>query len=185
MRRGLLGMLFALVVSSAACAQPVTQAPTDPSGSPAAAPTSSDAGSEQAASSIVVSSPAFADGGSIPEPYSCLPQDGPPQLEWTGVPPEAVEVAIIMDDVTGQGQLHWIVAGLDPATTRWPDAPDAAGIEIKEYFGPCPSTRSEYRFRVLALDEPSGLAAGDPERSAAERLEAASVAHGQLIGYYP
>lgn len=178
-------LVLGVVLSLAACAEPAAPRETDPPAPPAPATTTSEDPAEQIPVSIAVSSPAFADGALIPEPYSCLPQDGPPQLQWEGVPPGAVELAVVMDDVTGYGQLHWIVAGIHPAATRWPDSPDAAGVEVKEYFGPCPSVRSEYRFQVFALDEPSGLAAGDPERPAAERIEALSTARGQLIGYYP
>lgn len=156
-----------------------------PAGEGGAAPSSAPAAASAEPEPIALTSPAFGDGGTIPEEYSCLPVEGPPRVEWRGVPAGAAELVLVMDDVTGGGQLHWTVAGIDPTATGWPAEPSGNAVEVKEYFGPCPRTRSEYRFRVFALDEPSGLAAGDPERPAVEHVETAAAATGQLIGFYP
>jgi phosphatidylethanolamine-binding protein (PEBP) family uncharacterized protein len=65
--------------------------------------------------SITVSSLAFVDHAPIPERYTA---DGPglsPPLQWTGAPPDAASLALIVEDAdapTPQPLVHAIVVGL-------------------------------------------------------------------------
>lgn len=48
---------------------------------------------------FTISSPAFANGSSIPAVYTrCDGEDLSPQLDWTGVPTNTKSLALIVDD---------------------------------------------------------------------------------------
>jgi Raf kinase inhibitor-like YbhB/YbcL family protein len=162
---------------------------------------------------IALRSPAFTDEGMIPKEYTCDGAGGSPPLEWSGVPQNARELALIVDDPDApMGTFsHWVVVGLPSGLKGLKKGVPAEGIvptasmltegeaELEAgsrqgkndfgevgYGGPCPpSGTHRYVFRLYALDAPLGLAAGSPTRS--EVLEAVKghiLAEGRLIGRY-
>jgi Raf kinase inhibitor-like YbhB/YbcL family protein len=162
---------------------------------------------------ITLRSPAFADGALIPKEYTCDGAGGSPALEWSGVPQNARELALIVDDPDApMGTFsHWVVVGLPPGLKGLKEGVPAEGIvpassmlsageaELKAvarqgendfgkigYGGPCPPSGSHrYFFRLYALDTPLGRTAKSPDRS--EVLEAVKghiLAEGRLIGRY-
>lgn len=142
------------------------------------------------APAIVLSSPAFADGGAIPERHSCAGPDLSPSLAWTAVPPGTAELVVLVIDVTAGGDTDdavlWAVAGIDPVVVGLgEDGVPEGAIEAVRWAGPCPpqDTVHEYLFALYALPARSGLTR---EASAAEvATAAAGTPAGLLLGVYP
>jgi Raf kinase inhibitor-like YbhB/YbcL family protein len=103
----------------------------------------------------------ISDGVTFPMRYTCDGEDAPPRLAWTGVPMEARELALVLEDPDAPGGTftHWIMWGIAPGKTTLGDTTglsqgrnDAGGTG---YLGPCPprGEAHHYLFRLLALDE--------------------------------
>ena len=65
---------------------------------------------------LEITSPAFADGASIPSKYTCQGDDISPPLAWSGVPEGAKALALIVDDPDAPDPaapqrtwVHWVV----------------------------------------------------------------------------
>jgi Raf kinase inhibitor-like YbhB/YbcL family protein len=134
-----------------------------------------------------LSSTASAEGGKIPARFTCDGEDVSPDLTWEGAPPETGALALIVDDPDARGWFHWVVfdmtgtssGGLAEGVSTSPDAPPQGTNDFRRvgWGGPCPpSGEHRYVFRLLALDEPTGLA-GAP--GAADVL---SAAQGHVVG---
>jgi Raf kinase inhibitor-like YbhB/YbcL family protein len=146
--------------------------------------------------SIRLTSPAFADGGTIPVEFTCSGGDRSPPLRWTGVPGAAVELALVVDDPDAPGGtfVHWVLFALPPgdggveAGTVPPGARQGRnGFGKAAYGGPCPPQGDpphHYRFVLYALsrklDEPDGA----PGEAVRRDAEAAAIARGRLVGLY-
>ncbi|WP_084955308.1 YbhB/YbcL family Raf kinase inhibitor-like protein [Thermoactinospora rubra] len=145
---------------------------------------------------ITLRSSAFDDHTLIPREYSHEEGDVSPPLEWSGVPPEAAELALVCEDPDApRGTFtHWLVAGIPPETDGL-----AAGAELKEYVvgrsdfgqegygGPHPPVGDDphrYFFRLYALSSPSGLADGFTAERFRRAVEGKVIASGTLVGTY-
>jgi Raf kinase inhibitor-like YbhB/YbcL family protein len=145
---------------------------------------------------IELTSRAFDDGGTIPERFSCDGEDVSPPLAWTGVPDDARELALLVDDPDAPGGtfVHWALFNV-PA-----DRNEIAAGEVPQgarqgensrgdagYAGPCPPEGDEphhYEFTLYALSSPVDLpdgAAADAVRAAVGRV---AVARGQIVGRF-
>jgi Raf kinase inhibitor-like YbhB/YbcL family protein len=145
--------------------------------------------------SITVRSPAFTDGARIPARFTCADADVAPALAWSGVPKDAVELALVVDDpdAPGGGYVHWVVFHLDPALPGLqegrlpPDARQArnSGGEAA-YAGPCPPSgpAHHYRFTLYALSGHLDL----PDRAKLDQtlrdVAKAATARGRLTGTF-
>ena len=61
---------------------------------------------------IEISSPAFSAGDVIPKKYTGEGEDVSPPLEWTGLPAETKEIALICDDPDApmaEPFVHWVI----------------------------------------------------------------------------
>src|ERR1700720_375754 len=69
---------------------------------------------------IRISSPAFQEGGTIPEKFSKNGQNANPELRIEGAPAEAKSLALIVDDPDAPVGLftHWLVWNIDPKTAE-------------------------------------------------------------------
>ncbi len=152
--------------------------------------TSGGAASPTTATTLRLTSTAFGDGEPIPPEYTCVGDDVSPPLAWTGVPAGTAELALVVRDPDADGFVHWVIAGLPPdvdALARG-DPPAQAIEELNDFgrqgwSGPCPpSGTHNYDFRIYALAEPSGLAAGADGAQAAEQLESATVLASAALG---
>jgi Raf kinase inhibitor-like YbhB/YbcL family protein len=130
-----------------------------------------------------LTSPAFTEGGTIPDEFTCVGDDVSPPLAWSGVPAGTVELALVVRDPDADGFVHWVVAGL-PATTGGlaKGKPPAGATQALNDFGragwagPCPPSEvHHYDFRIYALSAPSGVAAETAAAEAADRVETAPV----------
>jgi len=145
---------------------------------------------------MALTSPAFKNGASIPERYSCEGENVPPPLRWTGTPAGATEVALIVEDpdATGEIFVHWIVAGIDRGTRSIEPGPAPAGAvqfkgssDMAAYIGPCPPDGGgvhHYHFEVYALAARPRLVASSRPIEKVQAIRKAAVAGGELIGTF-
>ncbi len=176
-----------IVVALVACAGCAPKAEQEPS------PKTDEGG-------LVVISPAFANGASIPVKYTADGEDVSPPLQWTGIPKGARSVALVCDDPDAPGGtwVHWVLFNLPPGdpglaegTPEADQLPNGARHGLNDfgrpgYGGPAPPSGKahRYRFRVYALDAVLIL----KPRVKLNELEAAMKGHilatGELTGTY-
>jgi Raf kinase inhibitor-like YbhB/YbcL family protein len=133
---------------------------------------------------MILTSPRFENNGPIPKEYTCegVPEDAPhvsPPLEWSGVPPEAQSLFLIVDDADaveevppGSGRyyphrnkpwVHWVLYNIPPDASGLPAGgrplPEGTleGVDIRErrgYRGPCPpdGRPHHYFFKLYAVN---------------------------------
>jgi Raf kinase inhibitor-like YbhB/YbcL family protein len=120
---------------------------------------------------LTLSSPAFVEGGSIPDRFTRDGENVSPPLRWGGVPDGTKSLVRVMEDTDApSGSFgHWAVFNIPPDVGELPEA--AAGKpgpkalrQAKNdfgnayYDGPAPPSGSgahEYHFRLAALDVPN------------------------------
>jgi Raf kinase inhibitor-like YbhB/YbcL family protein len=143
---------------------------------------------------IKLSSPAFREGARIPATFTCDGDGGSPPLRWSGVPSAAKALALVMEDRTAKGFVHWTVLDIAPRTHGVAaGAVPRSGVETRNSFGdegyggPCPPDDDpphRYEFVVYALARPlraQSDAAPDEIRS---RLRETALARGELTGSF-
>lgn len=150
---------------------------------------------------LAISSPVFANGQSIPVRYTCEGEDVSPPLEFSGVPPNAASLVLIVDDPDAPDPaapkmtwVHWLLYNL-PADTSWlaeavtmlPQGtlPGKSDFKRARYGGPCPPIgEHRYMFKLYALDTllPD---LGRPDKEALLRaMDGHIVEQALLIGLY-
>lgn len=148
-----------------------------------------------------ISSSAFAHEGAIPPKYTCDGKDVSPPLAWSGVPPGAKSLALIVEDPDAPDPaapkmtwVHWVLYNIPPACDGLPEAVHALPAKTLEglndwkrtgYGGPCPPIgRHHYFHRLYALD----VLLPDLHRPARGKLAAAMkghvIAEAALLGTY-
>lgn len=144
--------------------------------------------------SLVVTSEAFPQGGTLPERHTCDGEGLSPPLAWEEVPGEAEELAVLLEDPDAPDGpfVHWVAAGIDPASAGL-GAGEAPPVEGRNdfgepgYGGPCPPPGDDphrYVFTVLAVSQPLALQDGASAEDLLEASEDAIVDHGRLTGRY-
>ncbi len=158
----------------------------------------------QAPEAFLLTSPAFAHRGSMPERYKgrLRGRNVSPALAWTAPPAGTGELLLIVDDADSPratASVHLLTAGIDPALGGLPE--DALGhpspirglrqgrgaLGHRGWFGPMPPGSHgphAYVFQLFALDAP--LAVPDTF-GLADAIEAAAghvLARARLDGMY-
>jgi Raf kinase inhibitor-like YbhB/YbcL family protein len=121
-------------------------------------------GGDGEVATLQVSSPAFEEGDTVPEEFTCLGADTSPPLEWSGVPEAAAELRLTVTDPDAPGEdfTHWQVSGIDPSATGvGPGEVPKGGTEEENSFGetgyggPCvpPEQTHRYVWTVEAMSE--------------------------------
>jgi Raf kinase inhibitor-like YbhB/YbcL family protein len=152
---------------------------------------------------LTLTSPAFKSGAEIPTPHTCEGSDTSPALEWSGVPPRAKSLALVVDDPDAPDPkapkmtyVHWVLYNLPAGTTRLAEGAARGSLpagtrEGKNdwkrtgYGGPCPPIgRHRYFFKLYALDtELPDL--GQPAKAQLEKaMEGHVVEKAELVGTY-
>lgn len=121
---------------------------------------------------IAVRSSAFAPGDPIPRLYTCDGRNISPPLKWSGVPGDATQLTLIMNDHDSPGGnfIHWQLSGLSPQSTAL-GASEAPVIGVTGtnsfgttgYRGPCPPRGDKphhYVITVTAMGAGRAVAAG-------------------------
>lgn len=109
---------------------------------------------------LKLTSPAFEEGGKIPEKYTCDGEDVSPPLKIGGAPENTESLALIVDDPDAPAGtwVHWVVWNIAPEISeiKQGEVPGTQGIndfKKHDYGGPCPpSGEHRYFFKLYALD---------------------------------
>jgi Raf kinase inhibitor-like YbhB/YbcL family protein len=172
----------ALVVVTAGCSG---------DGGSDAAPTGS---KSRSALTMRLTSPAFADNGTIPTRFTCAGAGTRPDLHWSAPPAGTRELALLVfdPDAGDRGFVHWLVFGIDPSrraatSNQYPGgAPGMNGTGNEGWVPPCPPSGGphHYVFTVFALSRSPELA---PTANVDQFLDASKgsvLARGELTGTY-
>ncbi|WP_260406160.1 YbhB/YbcL family Raf kinase inhibitor-like protein [Microbacterium sp. G2-8] len=140
---------------------------------------------------ITVTTPDFADRTRMPDRFAAEHEDIAPMIEVSGVPSEAVELALICHDPDAPipfGWTHWTVFGIAPDQTTITAESGREGVTTKGeagYSGPLPPPGHgdhSYYFWVYAL---SRRVEGEPTREEFLRDYAdAVIEQNRVIGIY-
>lgn len=152
---------------------------------------------------ITVSSLAFQDHAPLPALYTADGAGTSPSLQWTGVPPHAVNVVLIVEDAdapTPQPLVHAIAVDLPPGDGALRegalDAPDGHPPEVicglnsflqAHWLPPDPPPGHgvhRYAFQVFALAAAPSWSARPGRDEVLASLQAHAIASGCLIGTY-
>ena len=186
----LISILFIIltVTVSTACSRPHTEKPNVP-----------EQDDEVSIQTLAFSTPAFEDGGEIPNQYSCYGIDYSPELNWSKGPEGTKTFVLIVDDPIDPDTIfaHWVLYDIPPDVTSLPEGITTNGqlenmaVQGRNSYGrlgwkgPCPQTNEarEYRFTIYALDTHLNLpgAYGDEVLNA---MEGHILAKGQFTGIY-
>ena len=196
LRNALVALLLGAVAATACGGSSVGKPPAAPTSSPTGAPTATVAPGAVGVS-LTVTSPAFADGATIPVKYTCTASNPvSPPLAWSGVPSETAELTLLVEDPDASpgGFVHWVVYGIPPGTQGLAEGSlpsdarqGANGRNQDQWAGPCPPVGSaphHYRFTLTAVSKSLGLA---PEATAAQvkaALAGSIMGQGLLVGLY-
>ena len=151
--------------------------------------------------SIQLTSPAFAEGSSIPVKHTCDGEDVSPPLSWSVLPEGAKGIALISDDPDAPGGtwVHWVLYGLPPDLTGLPEAVPTSEETLQGtarqgrndfgrtgYGGPCPPRGATHRylFKLYALDTELDLRPGAKKEDLLRAMEGHILGQGQLMGRY-
>lgn len=148
---------------------------------------------------LVLRSPAFADGEHIPDRYAHSHGNLSPPLEWLGAPEDTRSFALIVEDPDApRGTFrHWAAYDIPPDRTRLEEGAGRRGGELRQgandfgdvgYDGPEPPKGHgphHYQFRLAALDiDHLNI---EPRQTAKAIWEAARphvLAQAELVGVY-
>lgn len=123
---------------------------------------------------LSLQSPTFEHGGEIPRRFTADGRNMSPALLWSGIPPQAGELALIVEDPDAPGRqpwAHWLVYKIPTAAPGLPEgvphgatlAEPAGPFQGRNgwgrlgYGGPAPPKGHgvhHYHFRLLALNRP-------------------------------
>src|SRR5436190_1588543 len=141
-----------------------------------------------------ITSPAFQEGGTIPEKFSKNGQNVNPELRIEGAPAEAKSLVLIVDDPDAPVGLftHWIAWNIDPKTTEIAEnsVPKGAVQGTNDYPGSGydgpqpPSGTHRYYFKIFALDKTLDLPPGAKRKELDKAMNGHVIAQGQLMGRY-
>jgi Raf kinase inhibitor-like YbhB/YbcL family protein len=152
---------------------------------------------------LAITSTAFTHDGSIPRQFTCQGADISPPLQWSGVPPGAKSLVLIVDDPDAPDPeapkmtwVHWLLYNIPPETRGLAEDEVKQGVPAGAlpglndwkrtgYGGPCPPIgRHRYFHRLYALD----ALLPDLKRPTKAQLLAAAKGHvlaeAQLVGTY-
>jgi len=147
-----------------------------------------------------IASTAFADNGEIPAEHTCEGRDTAPPLQFSGVPPGARSLALIVDDPDAPDPaapkmtwVHWVVYDLAPTTAGLPAGgalPAGARDGLNDwkrigYGGPCPPVgRHRYFFKLYALDSALSFAHPPTKQHLEQAMKGHVLAHAELVCTY-
>ncbi len=144
---------------------------------------------------FILTSPAFPEGGTLDDRFTCFGAGISPPLQWIGVPADTVELAVSVTDEDEGGVLHWMMTGLDPTLVGLGDgtAPEGAIEAVNDtgaagWYGPCNDPNGaphHYVFTLYALKAPSGVTQGAEAAAALEAVKRQATAEAAVTGVYP
>jgi Raf kinase inhibitor-like YbhB/YbcL family protein len=151
------------------------------------------------AGQIELKSPAFKEGQTIPEKYTCDSSNISPPLEWKKIPEGTITYAIIVDDPDAPVKtwVHWILFNLPGSILELPEnipKLEILGNGAKQgenssgkigYDGPCPPGGTHrYYFKIYALDKELDSKPGINKKELLKAMEGHILGEGQLMGRF-
>jgi hypothetical protein len=151
---------------------------------------------------LTLTSPAFADGGSIPKTYTCEGKDVSPALKWSGVPAGTKSLVLIVDDPDAPDPrapkrvwVHWVLYNLPPELTGLAEgagsrAPPTGAEGVNDwgrtgYGGPCPPIgQHRYFHKLYALDAVLTGLSKPTKRDVEAAMKGHILAQATLLGTY-
>lgn len=147
---------------------------------------------------MTITSPAFADGESIPFRYTCDGANILPPLEFANVPDGAVTLALVIDDPDAPGGTwdHFVRFNIAPTDGLAEGAssvsqlgsigtPGINDFETLSYGGPCPPDGAHvYFFKLYAVDGELTLAEGASTDELLAALDGKVLDVAELTGQY-
>ena len=145
---------------------------------------------------IEMRSAAFNDHDLMPDRVSREAGNLSPALEWSPAPEGTSELVLLCEDADAGDPplLHWLVTGIDPASTGVPEGGvPAAGQEWRNdfgetgYAGPNPprgDSPHRYFFRVFAVAEPLSLPSDPGSRDVHRAVRDRELASGVIVGTF-
>jgi hypothetical protein len=152
---------------------------------------------------LTIRSPAFGEGAEIPTRHTCEDENVSPPLEWSGVPPGAKTLVLVVDDPDAPDPaaprttwVHWVLYDMPPSTAGLAGGVARAALPAGTlqgvndwkrtgWGGPCPPIgRHRYFFKLYALDVALGDL-GTPAKAQVEKaMKGHVLAHAQTMGTY-
>jgi len=146
---------------------------------------------------MIITSPSFVDGETIPKKFTCDGGSINPELQVHNVPHGAKSLALILHDPDApiaDGFTHWVVWNIDPRTTliKEESVPPGAGEGANTggfvgYAAPCPPPTHpshHYHFKLYALDAVLDLPNGATENDLLEAMKGHLLEEAELVGLY-
>jgi hypothetical protein len=145
---------------------------------------------------FTLTSPAFANGGEIPDGFTCTGAGASPTLKWKNVPRKTTQLALIVQDPDAPGGtfVHWVIWGIDPKAGQLvEDTVPATAIQGLNslgkpgYLGPCPppgSSPHHYQFTLYALSQGPLLEASGTAAALRTAIKGHVLAKARLVGTF-
>jgi Raf kinase inhibitor-like YbhB/YbcL family protein len=132
----------------------------------------------------------WVDGDPLPPDSTCKGKGLSPDLKWTNVPANATELVLTVTDADASGFVHWVLAGIDPATPGLSQGKIPRGTvqtlnsaPAIGWFAPCPPQGTHrYIFSLFVLTKPSGILAGMDPTDALAGLSAPGIQRVAITG---
>ena len=149
--------------------------------------------------SMNLATPAFQNGGKIPQKYSYDGGNLSVPLEWGGLPEKTVSIAVICDDPDAPGNtwVHWVIYNIPASEKGLPEGISAdrtlpsGAIQGKNswgkigYGGPQPPSGSHrYFFKVYALNTMLNLPSGAGKSDLMGAMTGHILANAEVMGIY-
>lgn len=150
-----------------------------------------------------LSSPAFASNAAIPARHTCDGQNLSPPLRWSGLPPGARSLALIVDDPDAPDPaaprmtwVHWVLYNLPAEPGGLSEGVAAAALPAGTregsndwkrtgYGGPCPPVgRHRYFHKLYALDAVLPDLGRPTKAQLLKAMQGHVLAQAELIGTY-
>ena len=146
---------------------------------------------------LILTSPAFSDGGEIPRECGYKHGNEAPPLVINGITEGTKSLALIMDDPDAMGAVgkvwvHWVAWNIISSTHE--QGMDLTSFEANEgmtdfgevgYGGPAPpDKRHTYVFKLYALDSKLDLPEGSTKSELENAMEGHIIEQAQLTGTY-
>ena len=147
-----------------------------------------------AATTLKLTSPAFANGGTLPVRFTCSGKGVSPPLAWSGVPHGARELALVVEDPDAGRFVHWTVLGIAPSSRGIAEVAVPHGVvQPANSFGDhgwgaaCPPKGAgphRYVFALYALRAPLGLGEGASPDGVRSAIAKQAIARGVLTARF-
>ena len=145
---------------------------------------------------LEISSPVFSALETIPKRYTSDGENVSPALQWSKIPPETKQLALICHDPDAPlplGFTHWTLYNISPSVTeiaegegkKYTEGVNSAGSN--GYTGPAPPSGHgvhHYYFWLYALNQSLDLAPGLSREQLLEAIADSVTAQARLVGTY-